>query len=77
MTKPPDHDGPGLDDHWLEEHAEQILTGHAPSCIAIAVEDAYALGIDTTAGARQVAAQLLEDGDAPCQCVRSPGPSHR
>jgi hypothetical protein len=76
MTTPPAHES-GCDDGWLREHAEQILTGHDPVCVAAAVEDAYALGIDTTTGAREVAAQLLEDGDAPCGCGRSPRPDHR
>lgn len=65
---PPDDDDT-TDDHWLEDHCEQILSRHEGSCVATAVEDAFAHGIDTDDGARQVAAQFLESGDSTCMCI--------
>lgn len=60
-----------MDDHWIEDHAEEVLAGHEPSCTATAVEDAYAHGVDDPqAGSWMAAAQFLENGDSPCMCVR-------
>lgn len=58
------------DGRWIEGHTEEVLASHEPSCIATAVEDAYAHGTDNPDAARQVAAQLLEDGHSPCLCIR-------
>jgi hypothetical protein len=58
------------DDHWIDDNTEEVLASHEPSCIAAAVEDAHAHGTDNRTSARQVAAQLLEDGHSPCLCTR-------
>jgi hypothetical protein len=57
------------DDHWLEEHTELVLAWHDAGCVAEATADAFAHGIDDEIGARQVAAQLLEDRSSPCRCT--------
>lgn len=57
------------DPDWLTGHSEQVLARHEPSCVATVVEEAYALGIDTSEAARVVASQLLEDKESACMCV--------
>lgn len=71
MTTDSEPNDSGAD--WLEDHSEQVLAGHEPSCVATVVEEAYTLGIDTPSAARVVASQLLEDQEATCMCV---GDSH-
>jgi hypothetical protein len=60
-----------LEDHWLEEHAEFVLALHDGWCVAEAIQDAIAHGIDDDYGARQGAAQLLEAGDISCRCANA------
>jgi hypothetical protein len=58
------------DDHWLEDHAEEVLAGHDAACIESVIQDAYDHGIDDPAAVRCVAGQFLEDGDSDCRCAQ-------
>ena len=70
MTMDPDQ---ASDEHWLEDHSEFVLAFHDAGCVAEAIEDALAHGVDDQVGARQAAAQLLEADDIACMC-RSTAP---
>jgi hypothetical protein len=49
--------------------SEFVLALHDAGCVAEAIQDAIAHGIDDDYGARQGAAQLLEAGDIRCRCT--------
>jgi len=64
-----DQDDDEADDTWFDDYIEGVLARHDPACVANAVDDAYAHGIDVEQQAREVAAQLLESGESECLCA--------